>query len=177
MVELLSGPWGPLLIFFLRMVDVTMATMRIILVVRGARVLGPLLGFVEILIWVVTVGAVVRNLGNPPHILGYAAGFSAGTAVGLWVEGKLALGFSTVEVVSRQSASGLAVALRALGFGVTELMGEGREGPVRILYSVVRRRKIPALIRTVEEQDPDAFVTVHGDMVVRRGWLHGARRK
>lgn len=177
MVELLSGPWGPVLIFLLRLADVSLATLRIMLVIRGARLLAPLLGFVEILIWVVAVGAVVRNLGSPLHVAGYAAGFGAGTAVGMWLEGKLALGFSTVQVISRGDEPPLAQELRAGGFGVTKVGGEGREGPVEILYSVVRRRQIPRVIQLVEERDPDAFVTVQGDTVVRRGWLAGLRRR
>lgn len=177
MVELLSGPWGPVLIFLLRLVDVSLATLRIMLVVRGGRLLAPLIGFVEILIWVVAVAAVVRNLGSPWHVVGYAAGFAAGTAVGMWIEGKLALGFSTVQVISRRPEPELADELRALGFGATEVIGEGREGPVGIVYSVVRRRHIPDVIRTVEARDPDAFVTVQGDTLPRRGWLYGLRRR
>lgn len=177
MVELLSGPWGPLLVFFLKIGDVSLATVRILAVVRGSRLAGPAIGFVEILIWVVVVGAVIRNLGSPLHVVGYAAGFTAGTAVGMWIESKLALGVSTIQVVSREPTSELARRLRELGFGVTKLEGQGREGSVEILYTVVRRRHVPRVLRRVEEDDPDAFVAIQDDTVVRRGWLYGARRR
>ena len=82
MVELLSGPWGPLLIFLFRIVDVSLGTLRMLLAVRGRRVLPPLIGFVEVSIWVLAAGSVVQNLASPLHVVGYAGGFAAGTAVG-----------------------------------------------------------------------------------------------
>lgn len=177
MVELLSGPWGPLVIFLLRICDVSMATMRMLLIVRGSRRLAPFLSFFEILLWVIAVGVVVRNLTSPLHVLSYAGGFAAGTAVGMWLEGKLALGICTVRAILRQPAEELATTLRSSGFGVTELTGEGREGPVEILYTVVRRRHVPAVLGTIDAQAPDAFVTVQNDATVRRGWIQGMRRR
>lgn len=177
MVELLAGPWGPLLIFLLRICDVSMATMRMIFIVRGSRRLAPFISFFEILLWVVAVGAVVRNLTSPLHVIAYAGGFSAGTAVGMWIEGKLALGVCTVRAILRGAGGKLADGLRGEGFGVTELTGRGKEGPVEILYTVVRRRHVPAVIGRIETRDPGAFVTVQNDATVRRGWIQGMRRR
>lgn len=177
MVELLSGPWGPLLVFLFRIVDVSLSTMRILLVVRGKRLVGPLLGFVEVLIWVMVVGVVIRNLGSPWHLIAYAAGFSTGTAVGMWIEGKLALGVSSLEIVCREGGRVVAEGLRGLGFGVTELVGRGRAGDVSLIKTVVRRRHVPRVLEVVETSDPDAFVAVQEDIVLRRGWLHGSRRR
>lgn len=177
MVELLSGPWGPLLIFALRIVDVSLSTLRILLVVRGKRLAGPLIGFGEVVLWIVVVGAVIRNLGSPWHVVGYAAGFATGTAVGMWIEGRLALGLASLEIICRDGGGLVAAELRSLGYGVTELEGKGREGTVTLLFTVVRRRHVPTVVRTVEVADPDAFVAVQEDIVLRRGWLHGARRR
>jgi uncharacterized protein YebE (UPF0316 family) len=177
MIELLSGPWGPVIIFFLRLVDVSMSTFRVLMVVRGSRWLAPLVSFFEILIWVIAAGVVIRNLGSPLHAVGYAAGFSAGTAVGMWIEGKLALGICSIRAISRDPQRELASELRSSGYGVTEQRGRGREGTVGILHAVVRRRDIHDVIRTIERHDPDAFVTVQNDAVVHRGWLYRAKRK
>lgn len=177
MIELLAGPWGPLVIFLLRIVDVSMGTMRMLLLVRGARVAAPAIAFFEILLWVVAAGAAVQNLGSPLHLIGYAGGFAAGTAVGVELEKRLALGISTVQAFCRVPHPDLADLLRSEGWGVTELEGEGREGAVTILSLVVRRREVPRVIEEIEEQDPDAFVTVYEDTRVRRGWLPGVRRK
>ena len=177
MIDLLAGPWGPALIFLLRIVDVSLGTTRMLLVVRGARVAAPLIGFVEILVWLTAAGAAVQNLDSPVHVLAYAGGFAAGTAVGVWLEQQLALGISTVQAMSRGDTEAVADRLRSEGWGVTELTGRGRQGRVAIVSTIVRRREVPDVIEAMEEEDPDAFITVYDDTQVRRGWLPGVRGK
>ncbi|MFO7588158.1 MAG: DUF2179 domain-containing protein [Gemmatimonadota bacterium] len=177
MIELLAGPWGPLLIFAFRIVDVSLGTLRMLLAVRGRRFLPPLIGFVEVLIWVLAAGSVVQNLSSPLHVIGYAGGFAAGTAVGLWAEARLALGVATVQAITRDVSVDVAAALRDLGFGVTRVIGHGRDGEVTITYTVVRRRHVPSVLRTIERVAPGAFVSVQDERIVQRGWLLGSRRK
>lgn len=177
MLELLAGPWGPLLIFGLRVVDVSMGTMRTLLLVRGRRVAAPVLSFFEILIWLVAAGAAIRSLSSPLHAVAYAGGFACGTAVGLWVEESLALGIATVQAFTRGAAEPLAARLREDGYGVTEVAGEGQEGRVSILSTVVRRRHVDDVVAAIEAVDADAFVTVYEDTRARRGWIPAARRK
>lgn len=86
MMELLAGPLGPLLIFLLRVADVSLGTVRLVLITRGARLPAAFLGVVEALIWITAVGSVILNLTSPWHVLGYACGFGAGTWVGLWLD-------------------------------------------------------------------------------------------
>lgn len=176
MIDLLSGPWGPLFIFLLRVVDVSLGTTRLLLLTRGHRAGASLLGFVEILLWLAAAGSAIRNLDSPWHVVGYAGGFASGTAVGMWIEEKLAFGTLTVQAICRRPAPDVARALRDLGFGVTEMRGEGLEGPVDIVSTVVRRRVAPRAIQAIERDDPDAFITVY-DTQARRGWQAVARRK
>ncbi len=175
MVDWFAGPWGPLVIFLLRVVDVSIATVRIILVVRGPRWVAPIVGFFEVLIWVLAVGAAIQNLSSPLHVVAYAGGYAVGTSVGLWVERKLALGIGVVRTISKGNGAQLAERLRAEGFGVTEQDGRGRSGPLSVLYTVARRRHIPDVLRIIEAEDPSTFVTVQMDATVRRGWLARAR--
>ena len=177
MIELLAGPLGPLIIFLLRVCDVSMATLRLISAVRGQKLMATALGFVEILIWIVAVATVVRNLGSPLLVIGYAAGFAAGTYVGMTIEEKLAFGFAEVRIVSRQTGVEIAEALRDLGFGVTEMLGQGREGRVEILTTVVPRRMLRHLLDEVNHWDDEAFVVVEEPRSIQRGWLLSRRRK
>lgn len=177
MIELLASPWGPLLIFLLRVGDVSLGTLRVRLITRGSRVLAPLISFVEILIWALAAGAALQNLSSPFHLVGYAGGFAVGTAIGVWLEEKLALGLSTVQAICRDSGNEVADGLRAKGLGVTEVRGEGREGSVDIISTVVRRRNAPEVIDAIERMDPDSFITVYDDTHVRRGWIPTGRRK
>lgn len=176
MVELLAGPWGPFLIFALRICDVSLATVRMVLSVRGERLLPPLIGFVELLIWILAVGAAVRNLSSPWHVMGYAGGFSAGTYVGLWVERKLAIGLASLQVVTRTAGQTLADALRAEGFGVTRWTGEGKDGSVDVLSSSLRRRALPQALAIIDRIAPDSFVSIQDDRLLRRGWLMSRKR-
>ena len=171
LVELFGGPFGPLLIFTLRIFDVSLATSRLLLAVRGDRVVVPIIGFFESLIWLFAVGAAVRSLNSPLHVLGYAGGFAMGNVVGLWFEEKMALGLSTVRIISLHGGVELAEALREMGFGVTEFAGHGREGLVEVGYTVCKRRQVPRVLEQVSVWDPDAFVTVESPKEIRRGWM------
>lgn len=175
LVELFSGPFGPLLIFSLRIFDVSLATSRMLLAVRGDRVLVPIIGFFESLIWIFAVGAAISSLNSPLHVLGYAGGFAMGNIVGLWFEEKMALGLSTIRIISRDGGVELAEALRDHGFGVTEFAGQGREGLVEVVYTVVRRRQVRQVLQVVGTWDPEAFVTVESPKEIRRGWMMARR--
>ena len=82
----------PILIFIARVCDVSIGTMRIIFISRGAKILAPLLGFFEILIWLVAIGKVMQNLDNIACYVAYAGGFATGNFVGIRIEEKLAMG-------------------------------------------------------------------------------------
>lgn len=177
MEALFASPWGPLLIFLLRIVDVSLATLRMLLAVRGGKYLAPLIGFFEVLVWILAVGTAIRYLDSPLYLIGYASGFACGTIVGIALEEKIAFGMSTVRVVSKVGGVELAEALRERGFGVTEFSGQGREGKVEVVYAVLRRRDLKHVFEEVKVWDPDAFVTVEEPRAIHRGWMFGLRRK
>jgi uncharacterized protein YebE (UPF0316 family) len=173
---LFAGPWGPLIIFGLRIIDVSMSTVRILLAVRGHRYIVPFIGFFEVMIWVVAVGNAIRFLDSPLHLLGYAGGFATGSVVGLLFEERLAIGYATIRIVSRHAGVELSDALRSLGFGVTEFAGQGRDGPVEVAYTVCQRRDIQRVISEVERWDRQAFITVEEPRDIRWGWMTSSRR-
>ena len=177
LVSLFAGPFGPLVIFLLRIVDVSLATTRMLLAVRNQKLLVPLIGFVEVMVWLYAAGTAIRFLDSPLHVIGYAGGFAAGNVVGLWVEEKLALGLATVRIISAHGGVELADALREKGFGVTEFSGQGREGPVEVVYTVAKRAQIRRIMDEVDVWDPGAFVTVEEPRAIHRGWLFDKRRK
>lgn len=181
----LAAPVGALLIFGLRVVDVSMAMLRMILAVRGRRGTAAMIGFFEVLIWLVAVGQALNHLNSVYHIVGYAGGFAVGNYVGVWLEGRFAIGVNVVRAVCRVSerdpeSSGGRMAARALrreGFAVTELQGRGRENAVEILNVVVPRRSVPRVLRLIGEHDPDAFVSVEEVRSTRGGYIRPGGRK
>lgn len=161
---------GGLLIFVLRLTDVTLGTMRILMTVRGRKLLAALIGFVEVTIFIVAISRVVRNVNNIWLVLGYSAGFAAGTLVGMTIEEHLALGWTVVRVISSDLGKGVADALRTAGFGVTEMAGHGMKGDVSVFEVVVRRADLPTVLQTIDQVDGKAFVTVEETRRVYRGW-------
>lgn len=148
-------------IFLSRIVDVSLGTIRSILIFRGYRSVGALLGFFEVVIWVVAVGQVITNLDRWYLIVAYAGGYASGNWIGAWIESRIALGAEMVRVVSANPEVELAVRLRAQGFTVIEVGGSTADrSPVEVLLVVESRKRVPRLLALVREHDPRAVCTV-----------------
>ena len=150
----------PLLIFVARVADVTLQTMRIIFTSRGRRRLAPLLGFFEVLIWVVALGQLVQNLNSVTSYLGYAAGFAAGNFVGMVIEDRLAIGTLIVRSIVDIGGEEVLLRLHEAGFGATVVEGHGSTGPVKIIYAVVKRKHLHKVTDIIHQVHPRAFVTI-----------------
>ncbi|MDH3517287.1 MAG: DUF5698 domain-containing protein, partial [Acidimicrobiia bacterium] len=120
-----------LLIFLMRVTDVTVGTLRIVFLIRGKRWTAGLLGFFESLVWVLAARQVLTDLDDPIKIIGFAAGFGMGTVLGGTIERWLALGNKLVRIVAPLESPTGFEALRDAGYHVTVLNGEGRDGDVR----------------------------------------------
>jgi uncharacterized protein YebE (UPF0316 family) len=166
-----ATPYGALLIFCLRIVDVSCDTMRVIFAIRGKRPIAGVLGFFQALVWIYAVGSAVKHLDSWIHVLGYAAGYAMGTVVGITIERAVAYGLSTVRVISRHGGVEIADALRERGYGATEVAGFGREGRVEIIDSVVQRQHLDEVMQIIDRFDPQAFVTIAEPKILRGGSL------
>ncbi len=160
---------GALLIFCLRLIDVSMGTVRILMAVRGRRLLAGVIGFFEVTIFLVAISQVVTNIGNWWNVLGYAAGFAVGTMVGMTIENKLAIGLAEVDIVSQGRGTEIAEALREEGFGATVFLGAGKSDLVDLVRTAVRRREVPAVMKTASTVDDTAFITVTEMQRAQRG--------
>jgi len=150
----------PLLIFLARIGDVSIGTVRLIFIARGVRMLAVVLGFFEVLIWVTAVSAVLMHLNNWINILAYAGGFAAGNGIGLWIEGRLALGAVALRLISRHSGQAIAQHLRASSYRVTTINAEGRDGAVTMVLVILSRRHAQRLLNLAREIDPDVIATL-----------------
>ncbi len=148
------------LIFLARVCDVSLGTIRTVSVVNGRRHLAVWLGFIEVLVWVFAVSAVVREgLEEPVYALAYAFGFAAGNFVGITIEQRLAFGKQVVRVFTR-NAGPMVEMLRGQGFRVTEFVGTGRDGPVSLLLVETKRRTMPDLTKQARDIDPGCYYIV-----------------
>lgn len=157
-----------LLIFVLRIIDVSLGTLRIGFLVRGEKGLAGLFGFFESLIWLIAAAQVLSNLDSPLKFVAYAGGYAAGTMLGVSIERKLAIGQSIMRIVSPVNNPQVDEALRAAGFYVTVLNARGRDGDVSVSFTVLPRRRIPEALKLVGEIDSKAFVTVESTVSMAR---------
>ncbi len=163
------------LIILARICDVTLGTMRIAFIARGQRYLAPLVGFFEVLIWLIALRQIMANLTNPFFYVSYALGFAAGTFIGLWVEERMAIGSRIIRVITRQDAGELVEALREADYGVTTIDAEGVEGRVQMLFSVLKRQDLDRFIEIVDKYAPRAFYSIEDVRAVSEG-VFPARR-
>ncbi|MHC4610760.1 MAG: DUF2179 domain-containing protein [Planctomycetota bacterium] len=167
----LDPAWLPVVIFCARVTDVSMGTLCMICTVRGHKFLAVFVSFVEILIWVYAASSVLTHLDNLANVVAYAGGFATGRALGMWVEGKLALGTQTITLISRGSAQAVAERLRFADHCVTTLTGGGRDGPVAICHAILPRRLASTAIQMAREVDPDVVVSVEDVRTTAGGYL------
>ena len=158
----------PLLIFCLRICDMTLDTLRIIFMTKGLKRLAPVIGFFEILIWIVAITRIMQHLNNWMCYVAYAAGFATGNYVGMLVDEKLAIGHELIRVITRVDATALAAALRTDGYGVTTVKATGMQGDVGIVYIVANRRSQKRAIQIIRQYNPNAFVTIQNVHYVNR---------
>jgi len=150
----------PLLIFIARVCDVSLGTIRIIFVSKGLKYLAPLIGFFEILIWLLAIGQIIQNLTNVYYYIFYAAGFAIGNFVGILIDEKLSIGTVGVRIITRRDAQELIGALKKADYGLTVLNAEGSNGLVKIIFTVVNRQNIQAVIKIVKKYNSKAFYSI-----------------
>lgn len=169
--------WGVFLIFVLRVIGVTLATVRVLIMTRGKKLLAASIGFFEVLVYALAIGYVVQNLSNVWNLLGYSLGFAVGTLVGMWLEERMALGYASVRIVSKYKGHAVADAIRDAGYGATLEWGQGRNGAVGLVVVTVRRKEVDTVCALADEVDPSAFVTVEEPRTIRQGYMRIARHE
>jgi uncharacterized protein YebE (UPF0316 family) len=161
----------PALIFLARIVDVSMGTIRVIFVSRGLKHLAPVLGFFEVLIWLIAIGQIMRNLTNVICYIAYAGGFAMGTFVGIFLEEKLSIGEVIVRIITKKDATELVEYLKYSNYSVTSIDAQGTTAPVKIIFAVLKRQDVPYVIKIINKFNPNAFYSIEDVRHVKEGSL------
>lgn len=159
----------PLLIFLSRVADVTIGTIRIVFISKGLKVLAPILGFFEILIWLLAMSKVFQNLDNWLYFIAYAGGFAMGNYVGLKIEERLALGYVNIRIITQKPGDELIQNLSDAGYGVTYMNAYGSKGQVNVIYCVLKRKDIPEVTQIIKKFNPKAFYTLEDIRLANSG--------
>lgn len=174
---MLSIIGGFLFIFLARCIDVSMATVRTIMVVKGKKLQAALIGFVEIIVYLLAINKVLSNIGDIGNLLSYASGFAMGNYLGIILEEKIAIGILIAQIVTTKNIDEFSEHLREKGFGVTVMEGYGKEGKIHMLRVVLDRKIIQKFEHAIEEYDDEAFITISDARNIKGGYFDSKRVK
>ncbi len=150
----------PILIFLSRVLDVSLNTLRIIFTSKGKRKIAPILGFFEVLIWLLAITQIFNNLNNWLCYFAWAFGFSMGNFLGLYIEERLAIGNLMIQIILPMDKLEFVSKLREMGFGATVIHGEGARGPVIQIVTLIKRIDREKVIETINTFAPDTFYSI-----------------
>lgn len=150
----------PLLIFLSRIFDVSFGTIRVILITKGYKYIAPILGFFEVLLWITVAAQLMSNINNFLYYVAYAGGFAFGTFVGINIESKLSIGTVIFRIMTQGDSSNLLDKFKEMKYGVTKIQGFGSRGPVDVIFTIVKRKKINDVVSIIKEFNPKAFYTI-----------------
>jgi len=159
----------PILIALARVCDVTLGTLRILMLSRGHKYLAPFLGFFEVLIWIIVMAKIMQNLNNVPCYIAYAGGFAIGNMIGIIIEERLAIGTLVIRIITKQDASQLIDGLRDAGHGVTSIPAQGSMGLVHLIFSVIKRSDLEEVTEIISKFNPKSFYSIEDVRFVSEG--------
>ena len=159
----------PLLIFLARICDQSLGTMRIIFVSKGKKNIAPILGFFEVLIWIVAISKIMQNLDNYINYIAYAAGFATGNLVGMIIEEKMAMGIQMIRVFASERGQDLVQSLNDNGYGATFVEAHGARDKVHLIYTIVHRNELGNVIGLINAFHPKAFYTIEDVKTANEG--------
>ncbi len=165
------------LIVLLRASNHTISTMKMLAVVRHRKLIAAALGALEALIFAFVFSHVIADMTNWVILAAYCLGATVGIYIGMTIEEHFAQHYVSLSVITNNGGHDIAVALRAAGFGVTEMQGEGRDGQVTMLRSIFELKQVSKAMQTVLEINPKAFTALEEERSIHAGWLMRQRRR
>ena len=180
---LLSDSWVftwiilPILIFLARICDVSIGTLRLIFISRGFKYYAPLLGFFEVIIWLLAIGQIMQHLDNFMCYIAYGLGFATGNFIGIILDEKLSLGTVLVRIVPKKDPADLINRLRTEEFGASLVDIEGMTGRMKMIFAIIKRQDLKEVMSIIHEHNPNAFVTIEDVKTAREGYFRMTRRR
>ena len=160
----------PLLIFFARICDVSLETIRVIYISKGIKYLAPIIAFFEIVIWLLAMEVVMNDLANIANFFAFAFGFAAGTYIGLVLEEKLSIGMVILRIVTTEESNDSIIAfMQKENYGTTSMDATGSRGSVKMILSLVNRVDVPRIMAHLEKTNPTAFFSIEDVRYVNSG--------
>lgn len=158
-------------VFIINLVYIMLNTIRTLLTMRGYQKVAPLIAIFEITVYTLGLSMVMTYIEeNVIYLIFYALGFGLGIYLGMFIENRIALGYSVLQIFTNDDDHGLAEALRERGYGVTIQPGYGRNGTRLILTILTPRSTEVALRNTINELSPSAFFISYDAKYIHGGF-------
>lgn len=167
----------PVLIFLARIMDVSIGTLRLIFVARGFKFYAPLLGFFEVIIWLLAIGQIMQHLDNFMAFIAYGLGFAMGNYVGIMLEERLSLGSVVLRIIPKKDTTELIEYLRESDFGVSSIDIEGKSGQRKMIFMILKRKDLKDALKIINAYNPNAFYSVEDVRTVREGYFRLASKR
>ncbi|SER63408.1 Uncharacterized protein YebE, UPF0316 family [Gracilibacillus ureilyticus] len=165
------------IIMAINIIYVSLSTLRVILTLKGRRYIAAVIGTIEIIIYTLGLGLVLDNLGEIQNLVAYGLGYGIGVISGSIIEEKLALGYTTVNVISSNPDITFTKQLREKGYGVTSWYAYGMDGD-RLALQILSPRKYELhLYETIKSIDPKAFIIAYEPKQIHGGfWVKQVKK-
>jgi uncharacterized protein YebE (UPF0316 family) len=167
----------PLLIFFARILDVSIGTLRLIFVSKGYKFYAPFLGFFEVIVWLLAIGQIMQHLDNFLCYIAYGLGFATGNYLGIYLDEKMSLGTVLIRVVPKMDTTNLINHLREQSFGASLVDIEGMTGKLKMIFTIVKRKDLKEVLGIIQEHNPQSFVTIEDVKTAKEGFFRMSRKK
>lgn len=161
----------PVLIILARIADQSIGTLRLIFLSKGYKYYAPILGFFEVIIWLLAVTQILRHLDNALTYIAYGLGFALGNYIGMVIEQKISLGNVIIRIIPKVDTTELINYLREHNYGLTTIEAMGSRGPVTVIFSIIKRRDIDHVVSIIHQFNPTAFYTIEDVKSVHEGVL------
>lgn len=160
-------------IFFARIIDVTLGTLRMIHTVKGKTLTAGIIAFVEVFIWFIIAREALNNAVSSIWIaVAYSGGYASGTILGSFISNKFINSLISVEVITNKATPENIEKIKQEGFGVSVVETKDKEAQDKaILFITLNSRRLEELKRILRHIDRQAFMVVNESKVVQNGYI------
>lgn len=161
-------------IFFARLLDVTLSTFRTMVLVKGQKVLPAIIGFFEVLVWLMVVEETLKTETDSLLVpIAYAAGYAIGSLLGTYVSNKFIKSMCAVQVVTNKSNTKLINAIKKAGYGISiiDLKKDKDSDKKEMLFVEVNNSSVKKLKELIHKYDKNAFIVVSDSKTVINGYI------